>query len=141
MSKILNNQIYIIIYGGIIMYSLIIIIQMFLYNYSNKYIYNKNNIDLYWIITNCTIIIIITTINHIINKIGIYNMIEYNINYWLIGTGLGLYLSPFIVYGYKLFIYCIDYNIYQLNINNNNKYNNIHTIYYGSNYNLYKIFI
>ena len=105
LSKILNNQIYIIIYGGIIMYSLIIIIQMFLYNYSNKiyieveinkYIYNKNNIDLYWIITNCTIIIIITTINHIINKIGIYNMIEYNINYWLIGTGLGLYLSPFI---------------------------------------------
>jgi len=59
------------------MYSIMIIIQMFLYNSKynimnsinisiyieveiNKYIYN---VDLYWIITNCTIIIIITTIN------------------------------------------------------------------------------
>jgi hypothetical protein len=125
--------------------------QLFLYNYSNKiyieveinkYIYSKNNIDLYWIIKNCTIIIIITTINHIINKIGIYNMIEYNINYWLIGTGLGLYIAPFIVYGYKLFIYAIDYNIYQLNIsNNNNKYNDIRIMYYGSNYNDTGIFM
>jgi hypothetical protein len=121
-----------------------IIMQIFLYNYNNqiyieveinKYIYSKSNVDLYWIIKNCTIIIIITTINHIINKIGIYNMIEYNINYWLIGTGLGLYISPFIVYGYKLLIYVIDYNIYQLNINNDNKMNDIQKIYYGSNYN------
>jgi len=136
------------------MYSIMIIMQMFLYNSKynimnsinisiyieveiNKYIYN---VDLYWIITNCTIIIIITTINHIINKIGIYNMIEYNINYWLIGTGLGLYIAPFIVYGYKFIIYVIDYNIYQLNINSTNKYNDISKIYNGSNYNDSSIF-
>lgn len=138
----MNNEIYIVIYGGIFIYSIVIIIQMFLYNYSNKiyieveinkYIFSKNNVDLYWIIKNCTIIIIITTINHIINKIGIYNMIEYNINYWLIGTGLGLYIAPFVVYGYKLLIYVIDCNM--LNINNTNKMNDIQKIYNGSNYN------
>lgn len=133
------------------MYSIMIIIQMFLYNYINKiyieveinkYISNKNNVDLYWIICNCTIIILITTINHIINKIGIYNMIEYNICYWLIGTGLGLYISPFIVYGYQIIIYIMDSAVYSLNISNNgiNKYNSINTIYNGSNYNTKSIY-
>ena len=127
------------------MYSIMIIIQMFLYNYSNKiyieveinkYITSNKNVELYWILCNCTIIIIITTINHIINKIGIYNMIEYNICYWLIGTGLGLYISPFIVYGYKIIIYIIDSAIYSLNINKlDNKYNSILQIYNGTNYN------
>ena len=133
------------------MYSIMIIIQMFLYNYSNKmyieveinkYIFNRNNVELYWIICNCTIIIIITTLNHIINKIGIYNMVEYNICYWLLGTGLGLYISPFIVYGYKILIYIIDSSIYSLNINNNNnKYNSILSIFNGTNYNNNNIYL
>ncbi len=68
-------------------------------------------------------------------------MIEYNINYWLIGTGLGLYIAPFIVFGYKIFISIFDYNIYQLNINSTNKYNDISKIYNGSNYNDTNIFL
>jgi hypothetical protein len=140
----LHNEIYIIIYGGILIYSIIIIIQIFLYNYNNKiyieveinkYIFSKNNVDLYWIITNCTIIIIITTINHILNKIGIYNSIEYNINYWLIGTGLGLYIAPFVVFGYKLLIYVIDCNMLNINNNSFNKMNDVQIILNGSNYN------
>ena len=68
------------------MYSMFLILEIFVYNFMNKiyielsinkYIYSRQNVDLYWIITNCSIIIVITTMNHIINKIGIYNMIEY----------------------------------------------------------------
>ena len=68
------------------MYSMFLILEIFVYNFMNKiyielsinkYIYSRQNVDLYWIITNCSIIIVITTMNHIINKLGIYNMIEY----------------------------------------------------------------
>lgn len=155
----LSHDISIIMFGGIFVYSILIIIQVLIVsalagsgslNIStyilvevNKYIKNKNNIQLYWILRNCALIIIITTLAHIIIKIGIYNSISYNINYWLIGTGLGLYLTPFIIYGYSMFIYIINYNIYQLSIHNMYKHNNllnncysyVKQIYTGSNYN------
>lgn len=145
----INSSVSVIIYGGIFVYSLLIITLMLsnritnIYIYIevevNKYIKNSSNVYLYWILRNISTIIIITTIAHIIIKMGVYNSILYNINYWLIGTGLGLYIIPFIVYGYRLFIYIINYSIYQLSINNKynnlNSYNYLTQVFNGTNYN------
>lgn len=142
-NNLINSSIYILIYGGICIYSLIIIVQLFYYRYIGISSYiemeirNRNNINLYWSLSNICIIIIITLISHIIFKIGIYSSILYNICYWLIGTGLGLYIIPFIVYGIMIISYVMDAHSYGLNISNNIilKYNSICTIYNGTNYN------
>lgn len=107
----------------------------------NKYIKNKNNVDLYWIIYNISSILILTTLSHIIIKIGVFNSISYNLNYWLIGTGLGLYLCPFLIYGYSLLIYVINYSVYKLYYIFHNKYNYVKTMYSGSNYNSEYMFL
>ena len=142
-NNLINSSIYVLIYGGICIYSLIIIVQLFYYRYVGIYSYiemeirNRNNINLYWSLSNICIIIIITLISHIIFKIGIYSSILYNICYWLIGTGLGLYIIPFVVYGIMIISYVMDAHSYGLNISNNIilKYNSICTVYNGTNYN------
>jgi hypothetical protein len=129
----MTNKIIIIIYGGIIMYSIMIMIQIFVYKYSNKKyiemeIRNRNNKNVYWTISNISIIIIITLISHIIIKIGINSSILYNICYWLIGTGLGLYIIPFIVYGNSIINYIMHSYSYNILITSKN------TMYTGTNY-------
>ena len=117
-NNLINSSIYVLIYGGICIYSLIIIVQLFYYRYVGISSYiemeirNRNNINLYWSLSNICIIIIITLISHIIFKIGIYSSILYNICYWLIGTGLGLYIIPFVVYGIMIISYVMDAHSY-----------------------------
>lgn len=137
----MSYNIYIIIYGGIILYSIIIIIQIFVYKYINRNyiemeIKNRKSLNLYWSLSNISIIIIITLITHIIIKIGIYSSILYNICYWLIGTGLGLYIIPFIIYGNNIINTIMHSYSYNLSIYDSIKYkvNSINIMYLGTNY-------
>lgn len=88
-----NILLTVILYSGIFMYSLFIIMQLFPDNQLNPF--NKGNrfritdinnneignLNIYWIIKNISLLVLLTTINHIMFKIGIYNMISYNFKY------------------------------------------------------------
>jgi len=59
-------------------------------------------IHLYWILWLWGILLILTTINHLFFPIGLPSSMPYHIGYWLWTCALGLFLSPFIIWGYPL---------------------------------------
>lgn len=59
-------------------------------------------VHLYWILWLWGILLILTTINHLFFPIGLPSSMPYHIGYWLWTCALGLFLSPFIIWGYPL---------------------------------------
>jgi hypothetical protein len=65
--------------------------------------YNLYFYQFSWLcIQNCNLLII-CTMNHCLWKLG--NLWNYNLCFWLSCIGLGIYLSPFLIYSHSLFMY------------------------------------
>ena len=134
------NEMIIMFNSNIILYSLVIIILMI----SNRMFINKMieikvnkimcNMNLYNIISMWSLLVVITLISHIMFKIGIYNMILYNICYWLLFIGLGMYMLVYLIYVYELMIYVYDTSSYMFNVSN--IYSKGLSMFHSSNYNM-----
>ena len=118
----------------ILMSSLLLIMELCIYNIFVSV--SRINLNIYWILNNMIFILINVTMNHILFKMGIYNMIQYHFSFWIYGIGLGFYIIPFVVYGYRVIIYTLFSNytftihsahIYKLTV--------IYSISTGTNYN------
>ena len=105
-------------YMYIYIYSLVIIFQLFYCRYVGISSYiemgkrNGNNMNLHWSFSNICKIILITLMGHKIFEIGISSRVLSNICYWLIGTGLGLYIITLVVYGVMIISCGIDAHCY-----------------------------
>ena len=150
-------QMKIILIGGsnivpIILIIMIIIIKINKYNiYIESELIELNKINIiiinkinrkmkyiYWILWLWGILLIFTTLNHLFIPIGLSNSLPYHLGYWLWTCALGIYIIPYIIYGYILIISHIEYGINSQLYNNKLIINN--RIYYreliiSSNYN------